>query len=64
MVVAPMMHRIPLLPDHALTAASTASFCQSSGPISPNLMVATLYTISAGASLQASPLISTCSVAW
>ena len=41
MVVAPMMHRIPLLPDHALTAASTASFCQSSGPISPNLMVAT-----------------------
>jgi hypothetical protein len=29
------------LPDHALTAASTASFCQSSGPISPNLMVAT-----------------------
>jgi len=35
MVVAPITHRIPLLPDHALTAASTASFCQLSGPISP-----------------------------
>jgi hypothetical protein len=35
MVVAPMMHRIPLLPDHALTAASTASFCQIVGADQP-----------------------------
>src|ERR1700738_5568146 len=43
MVVAPPPPRTPPSPDHALTAASTASTCRPSGPslTRPALMVAT-----------------------
>src|SRR3984893_645687 len=44
MVVAPPPPRTPPSPDHALTAASTASTCRPSGPspTRPALMVATV----------------------